>query len=1232
MEFSKLKIIKVAKDEIRRKFFESRSANSGKKVDVLDASDQKMDADSKSNVKQLSEKEVGLTVVPRVEEASVNEHDGFPMITSVFSLADNEKTDEIGGFSNSVCLSRKNTTNTQVKLENSAYTTSSSNDVPVSNLKKLPFVVRCSPSGFITVSSPPKSTSSSSKCSKDRNDSTTLTPSVTSTMCAPKSCGKTLITTVPNQFPSTIISSYPSIVTFIDATQLTGSTLEKPSTTVSYMQSPISSVKTASSVTNVEISSESAEVKSLQTDIKCLDKTETSFVALVSTNDVADSNNETNQIKADSCCNGKEEDTATHLNSQHHAINDQKGSAELPCEEDNLTHSIPTKQDEKIRKLKNLLRQKEAELEKFRFKTQTGSHSPAAKLRANFLKKNPFFCKRSPRLNSKETTESNTHVSSPATSTNESAEADVSDNKELTRKNTTGVGVQLCASEQQSRSKNEVRSSRTSLNRASSKFTDQDKYKLVDVTVVQGHTRTLAVPLKTDCNAAGSMRNKQNSPSMCCDVFKTSARKRKQQLPKKVGSTPAKQKSIKEDDLNNREGIESKFGKILNPASSSNASMLHGSDDIVSTRPTRSSPRKTERQPSLKAAAAKRKSPNDNVLDIQNGTSVPKKAAKTDTSPCQTDSEPSCSLRCSKTESALKAALGIDSIATSKRLSTDLSATINIVTETLNNVSSYVEKDAKQITTNSQSSTGKDVAKTSAKILGSFVTSDKELTKCVLAKVSEEDNSVSKKDSNTMKNSSIAGDLITTNSPQVFIRSQMTNSVTDSMTTSVKDVMANTTSNNLVKTPANTTFNRQTTAVGESPNEQRTSSNCIGNSMKVLTVNTVTSQVTCVPTTWIPTPWCPKPCTSVTFVPTSNYTLTTISLSTPLASSGTLNLCATSAKNTAISIIRPIAPRSEASQYSTLPRFIAPKPAHSLHKPCTGISRVPTSIISKPATNVSPKPAPTISTSSNIASKLAPSGILSKPVPILSRPTTEILSKKATSISPNPAPVSLTPLPKSTAPQTTSAKPILTQWRLSKPTPTLPISIPSKCIPLKSAALKTISIAAYTTPQTPSSHSVATKPKMVQCTSPSVIPSTTLAQNITTKVTTFPPLNQVISISPKPVVSVPTTSPTTFSESLSSGKILVYDVVQSNQAQQSGSLPIGSKESAKLVVHVSNKGESRHLGIIKDNKIYVNTNQVPIQPQLKSPATTSNTEFIPNPQDAEFKALLGLDHVVTLLT
>lgn len=1295
MELSKLNISSIAKEEIRRRFFDSRSAKN-KTSDGLDSSDQKPDEDLKTSEKKMPDKDVEQTGVPGLEvETSSSEDDGFPLITSVFSLAlpSSGTAHEGCGPTDKTCVSSDIIRNTAGTSQSMAYTTMpSSNDVP------LPFVVNCSPNGVITVCSPPNPTSSSSKFSEDHKDSTTITSSLKGSVCSivssditPASSDQQMFPdTRTNSLPSSTMGSNPNMITFIDATQQAVIPVEKHRSEVekylstcksetlnkddavcpthtnqNQLQNPISCPQIAlASIAKVQSSQEARKAQPLQTADTNLETTSVKTSSSVLPLNLADSTNERSSTITESSEAEKEQKNATDQNTLHHS--DETATHAVSSNKEYIDQPVPTKQEEKIRQLKDLLRQKEAELEKFRFKDKTVSVSAAAQLRANFLKKNPSLCRRSQRLNTNEITASNNQISTPASS-NKDKKLDKSDN-ELTYMEKISSETKSYASETKISDKADVKISSTS-NKKSIKFTDKDKYKLVNVTILQGHTRTLAVPLKSENIATVyTTNNTQSRPSFCS---KDTTRKRKQQMPRKVGPSPSKRKSNSEEDT----ATQTSPVKILN-AVSSESSEPHCFKDTGPTGPnTRSSPRRREGHQLLKTIpAVKRKSPSSNELKTQNvsgaPTKVPKIISTSKTDPAQASSL--VSLKAGPTLTKPKEICSTKIATTSNKSATTQPSAhlINCATAMTQSNITFNLKDTKQVT--ASNTTGKTVAyvlhmngtgatttvQTNSHPSGA---SNEEIVKRVVESMSKRvfafvgrvpgddtDCKGESKCSNSPITSPLPGTEVIPQRNLAAINNQSSQKSTPINLTSATNTSGNPSSTQIIppvscKVPdpmlSIPLLNFQNNKI-----RNESISSCQNNQVvqNLQSDTAISSHQLVVPlvkniTTDQPNTSAQNTIVSVTGNVTSTNTSPNLSLPVRLgvatsqmtsrgtgpASTVTVPIPATTANNqvqntsneclSSVSINPPasIVSKSRISTVATATNGQADSNNRTGNssKPMTvntivpEVKSIPTALMTR---TLAPKPKYSLTN-------------LTVPIAIANSATnTNNVRASPTKINANTNPTSRPIAPKPTTLQYTSHR-----FLAPKPAPTLYTS-PALISPKPE------------TPQRTTLKPVAVKPTTTQCTSPKLLtPKPTSSQNIATKPATSEPFNQVINILPRPVMSVPTSSSTAFPENLNNGKIVVYDVVQSNLAQEGRNPPFASKDTAKLVVFVSNTGDTRNLGIIKDKKIYLGSNDVATvvnQPKVKAPVTTSTSEFIPNPQDADFKVLLGLEHVVKLLT
>ena len=1195
MELSKLNISSIAKEEIRRRFFDSRSSKSKTSSDSLDTFHKQPDADLKTSKTDISEKVE--KIVPQIEEETFDcEDDGLPLITSVFSLALPNS-----GAADEGCVSTDKVGVSSDKIMNTAGTPACTavplSDVSSCNQGDLPFVVKCCPNGVITVCSPPNPSSSSCMFGEEHKEATTITSSLKGSLCSIESSDMTPVKANQQMFldntADTNLGLFPNMVTFIDATQPTVVPVEKPTSEV---KNNLETSKLESLNNDDTVCSTHDEKNQLQTEVSSQEikggqspqTVNTNLAESVETSGVLSStlnraNDPTSLAPTESGWTDEENGDVIDSYTTQYTLNHDIPIHELSAEEDCIDQFVPTKQEEKIRHLKDLLRQKEAELERFRFKGKVGSDSAAAQLRANFLKKNPSLCRRSQRLNTNKIGESNSQILT-ALSSNKNNER--SNKKELVfeKKKTS---FELHTSKMKVSDNAVVNVSSSSSKQKSTKFTDEEKYKLVNVTIVQGHTRTLAVPLRHENTAQVSVTtNVPNKPNFNSEVTEAATRKRKQPMPRKIGSSPSKRKFKSEEDEANETSKASKPFQTL----TTDSTITHCESSSTGIN-TRSSPRRKKEHQPQQSTPLKRKFSSTNELGIQNMWSASEKLPKGKCSPV-----------------SLKAGL---TFTKPKEIPSKSNITINL-------------KDSMQVTT-SDSTSGQKVAyvlhvngagaTTNVKSnLPTSNVSNEDIVKRVVESMPKEVfalvSKVPEDGTECKRNSKFNDSPVTTPLPGTNLllhhnpvgishrRQETAPSATD---------ISGVPSSCKVSVPTlhipsvNAKQNKIQTEVAKVDIPKLDIPVSIG-SVDKQTVTT-TSQLT------RQSPILSRQNDQVVQNIQSESTVSNDHLTAPSIKSIPADQPNTSCENAIVSgtdggtsVIT--------SPYVSIPVTLgaATVATANLLKPLTVSTRAPevesvTGTLGERKLALTPKYTLTVPLA--IANSLTnTSNVLNSPILNManinppSRPIVPILTS-----SPN------------------------TPHRLLAPKPTSVLRTLPTLISPKPAASQNIK------PETASSitpHGTSSKPTSAQYKLPKnvVLPP----QNIAVRPTTFAPFNQVINILPKPVMTVPTSSSSTLPENLNNGNILVYDVVQSNLAHVGQSTALASKDAAKLVVYVSKTGDTRNLGIIKDKKIYLNSNQVAAvthQPNFKSSETT---EFIPNPHDGDFKVLLGLEHVVNLLT
>lgn len=493
----------MAKEKIRKRFFDSRSTKP-KKPEEIDASDtSRMSGESRSSDEAVEPKvkqERSIIPKPREDEdvLSVEQDDSLPMITSVYSLA--------------TCFSgephQENLTSSDGSSDNMATQLPSVEDVDnqssfpgaaSSNASRLPFVVQCT-NGVITVCSPPR----------------------TSTVA---SLGSPVSTTQSTPDQATLVSS---------------------STAVSNFQT--------SDLLIEDNNACSVGTSDLPTTLPTSEQEQSSSDQLLQHNPLAV--------------------VAEQNNSQYEEriLDDQQTQENSSLNQDvpystNIEHPLITKQDDRIRRLKDLLRKREEELERIRFKgkgdvrNSSLPNSPPTKecqLIIQLLGKNTTTCLDTPKSFVERETQ---YKGLPSTSTSTGdttfpqSESSVSEDQQLnTEKRPLRSPLDSEISQPALKRKSNTTDTRQSLPDSHTEvFTSpppnkrtsateshqhtlsatQDKYRLVNVTVMKGHTRTLAVPVGLK-NEASTLPKRQ---------VKGTSLEAKQAFNKVVGNTTKRRTS-----------------------------------------------------------------------------------------------------------------------------------------------------------------------------------------------------------------------------------------------------------------------------------------------------------------------------------------------------------------------------------------------------------------------------------------------------------------------------------------------------------------------------------------------------------------------------------------------------------------------------------------------------------------------------------------------------------------
>lgn len=485
MELSKLNINSIAKEEIRRKFFDSRL---GKSKDDIIIKNEETDSQTKAETNE-DKIEASKIEMQLLDEEPVEDEDGFPLITSVFSLA-------------------STIDNTKDPCENNSLSCDVSKE-----LQYTENIVSMSDSNIKLLTMPP--------------------------------CNETV------SIPINTTSPNVNVVTFIDATKQTVipySKTEVGSTSfvVDEKQTFLKDGNIENRCSEGETNQSTTNVQSIQTQSQLR---ETNLTNL-STNTEAFSDNINEYTSNDDVQCDTELMSSTEVentpcsneegdNSDYVCANDGLGLETGVCKEN--IEEIPTRQEEKIRQLKDLLRKKEEELEKCRFKSKVVSTSVAAHLRENFVKKNPSLCRKSPRLEVIKNTESPS--SSNAINVQPHSKPD-----NINSKTTSAVSENSRSSGKRKASTN---------GQTSTKFTNSENYKLVNVKILQGHTRTLAVPLK---------RNKSTISSLAKKGLNSQDRLPEKQSKSSHSNDANKSETLSNGNNVNKDKSDSPRGEIANPS------------------------------------------------------------------------------------------------------------------------------------------------------------------------------------------------------------------------------------------------------------------------------------------------------------------------------------------------------------------------------------------------------------------------------------------------------------------------------------------------------------------------------------------------------------------------------------------------------------------------------------------------------------------------------------------
>lgn len=497
----------------------------------------------------------------------VEKDEGFPLITSVYSLADCVGTEplqdncNLGGVSpDKVTSQQLPSGETGTSIGNGAMSDRRDlNDAATSNVSYLPFVVQCT-NGVITVSSPPPGSSTA-----------TITKSITTLQPDHKQKSRTSSSTTSPNFQTTnsfggADGAFPASKTGILPVLQTNecqqvnqgyailprtNTYQSPKATSAnvnqrfILPKPIQNSAVESNF-KVELKpsvvQQSNAPNSVDNNLKELHKSSSSQVEGSTSSD--------HFINEISSVNKQDSFTTATISGEEHLSSRENGnSKDFPNPDHSLREEkeeLPfvTKQDDRIRRLKDLLRQKEDDLEKLRFKKNCeipDSPSPRAldtgerQLRIKLLKKKSgkeldkvkqsiqsdaqsesvpskltgsrAFIPPKPALTKEDQPKPKKELlgSVPDTKVWQSTQPSI-----LKRKNSElelPYKVLASPTDGQVACSPPKRKPGATVLKQPNALGVTDKYRLVNVTVIDGHTRTLAVPVDNKREPGTSSKN-----------------------------------------------------------------------------------------------------------------------------------------------------------------------------------------------------------------------------------------------------------------------------------------------------------------------------------------------------------------------------------------------------------------------------------------------------------------------------------------------------------------------------------------------------------------------------------------------------------------------------------------------------------------------------------------------------------------------------------------------------
>ena len=546
MDPSKLNISAIAKEKIRKSFLSTFSLKRKKSEESDSSCTDSACTTEENSLKRVScdepcepkmKQKTNHVPVPRLNEGVlfVGKDDGFPMITSVYSLATCD-AHQGNGISSEVSSDHMSGEKAEARI--TAQSENARNDPTTTATPNLPFVVQCS-NGVITVCSPPRvpgvatitnHTAASSCVSKQVTQTSDSTVQAAGTFGKPSNAASVPNTATPIASPVNKLPQHS-----VNDSQSSPSAIIPESPKCSIM--PI--VNQPSSLMKENQNSDAEGRFKVVYQRPILPKPDVSTPVVNSTEE--ESSTQLNEAeKHEEIENSPLNEEVTFTTTATAAAEaqadevDEKAeeppspSTDHPVEEETQEPFLVTKQDDRIRRLKDLLHQQEEQLERVRFKGEgrtSGSPSSAQNLRVKLLRKNSGVGLHVPKAGTVIDAQSQGSISEPSTSTalsqdelGNSKEKQVELEKEptrstahlstppslLKRKNKPETPLSTSSHKQVTSPPLKRRNSATGSHQPKVPVNDQGNYRLVNVTVVHGHTRTLAVPVERKNEATTS--------------------------------------------------------------------------------------------------------------------------------------------------------------------------------------------------------------------------------------------------------------------------------------------------------------------------------------------------------------------------------------------------------------------------------------------------------------------------------------------------------------------------------------------------------------------------------------------------------------------------------------------------------------------------------------------------------------------------------------------------------